>query len=155
MKKRTPNKYEIMSQKRIRWLIDEYCDGQQAAFAKKAGIGKSSVSQYVNGTNFPNNITAGIIARAFNMNPAWIMGFDVNQYAIEEQSEEEDNTISISMQKHIDIIREEKERFGLYMSDKEILLVKAYRTASDKDKRVVDSVLELDEKMEQEKAKLS
>lgn len=74
--KREPNKFEKKSRERIQYLIDTICSGSQQEFADVVGIGKSSVSQYVNGTNFPSNIRAGQIAEAFDLNPAWVMGFD-------------------------------------------------------------------------------
>lgn len=74
--KRDPNKYERASQERIKYLINTKCNGSQQEFADRVGIGKSSVSQYVKGTNFPSNIRAGQIAEAFGVNPAWVMGFD-------------------------------------------------------------------------------
>lgn len=75
--KREPTREEKESQERIKYLIDTYCNGSQQQFAQRVGIGKSSVSQYVNGTNFPGNIRAGQIAKAFSINPVWVMGFDV------------------------------------------------------------------------------
>lgn len=74
--KREPTQYEKTSAKRIRQLIEERCDGSQQAFADKVGIGKASVSQYVNETNYPNNKTCGKIAKAFDLDPMWVMGFD-------------------------------------------------------------------------------
>lgn len=68
---------EALCRKRIIYLINEFCNGSQQEFADRAGIGKSSVSQYVNGSNSPGNITSGKIAAAFSVNPAWVMGFDV------------------------------------------------------------------------------
>lgn len=67
---------ENESRKRIIYLIDTFCDGKQQIFADKCGIGKSSVSQYVNGTNTPGNIHASRIAAAFDVNIMWVMGFD-------------------------------------------------------------------------------
>lgn len=75
--KREPTKVEHNSRMRIIELITDHCYGSQNEFAKKVGIGKSSVSQYVNGKNYPSNVRAGEIARAFNVNPMWVMGFDV------------------------------------------------------------------------------
>ena len=75
--KREPTEIELNSQKRIKQLIDSRCDGSQQVFADRVGIGKSSVSQYVNGTNFPTNIRAKQIADIFGVSPMWIMGFDV------------------------------------------------------------------------------
>lgn len=78
--KRKPSAEEKESQARIKYLIDTYCGGNQQRFAERVGIGKSSVSQYVNGTNFPGNIRAGKIAETFSVNPVWVMGFDVPMY---------------------------------------------------------------------------
>lgn len=66
---------EKESRNRIIYLIDTYCSGKQQIFADKCGIGKSSVSQYVNGTNTPGNIHASRIAEAFGVNIMWVMGF--------------------------------------------------------------------------------
>lgn len=74
--KRIPTDRERKSQERIIELINTECGGSQQMFADRVGIGKSSVSQYVNGRNFPSNIRAGEIAEAFNVDPMWVMGFD-------------------------------------------------------------------------------
>lgn len=76
--KRDLTEIELNSQKRIKQLIDSKCGGSQQLFADRVGIGKSSVSQYVNGTNFPTNIRAKQIADVFNVSPMWVMGFDVS-----------------------------------------------------------------------------
>ena len=67
---------EELSRERIRYIINEYCAGSRMEFCKRTGIGKSSVSQYINGTNAPGNITASKIGEVFHLNPMWIMGFD-------------------------------------------------------------------------------
>ena len=69
--------YEKQSRERINYLIANFCDGSQQRFCEKTRLNKSSVSQYVNGKNLPGNITSSKIAKVFNVNPAWIMGFDV------------------------------------------------------------------------------
>lgn len=74
--KRIPTEKERKSQERIIELINTECGGSQQMFADRVGIGKSSVSQYVNGRNFPSNIRAGEIAEAFHVDPMWVMGFD-------------------------------------------------------------------------------
>lgn len=71
------NEYALKSQERIRLLVKERCGGSQQIFADRVGINKASVSQYVNGKNAPTNLTATKIALAFNVAPAWVMGFDV------------------------------------------------------------------------------
>lgn len=75
--KREPTTEAINSRQRIKYLIDTFCDGSQQVFADKVKIGKSSVSQYVNGTNCPGNIRARQIGDVFGVNPVWVMGFEV------------------------------------------------------------------------------
>ena len=81
------NKYSMQSMERVRQLIDERCGGSQQVFADRVDINKASVSQYVNGHNAPTNITAGKIARAFDVNPAWVMGFDVPMIVAEDNDD--------------------------------------------------------------------
>ena len=45
--------------------------------ADKSGIGKASISQYVNGSHAPGNIRAKKMGKVLNVNPLWLMGFDV------------------------------------------------------------------------------
>lgn len=45
--------------------------------ADKTGVNKSSISQYINGSHKPSNISAGKIGEALNVEPLWLMGFDV------------------------------------------------------------------------------
>ena len=46
--------------------------------ADASGVSKSSISQYVNGSHSPSNISAAKIGKVLNVNPLWIMGFDVS-----------------------------------------------------------------------------
>jgi transcriptional regulator with XRE-family HTH domain len=69
--------YVEKTRSRIRFLIDTYYEGSQQAFADAVKINKASVSQYVNGSNTPGNITAGKIAAVCRVDPLWVMGFDV------------------------------------------------------------------------------
>lgn len=52
-------------------------DMSQQEMANRTGINKASISQYVNGKNVPSCMTADKIAQVFDVNPAWVMGFDV------------------------------------------------------------------------------
>lgn len=45
--------------------------------AIKSGVNKASISQYVNGTHSPSNISAGKMAKVLGVNPVWLMGYDV------------------------------------------------------------------------------
>ena len=45
--------------------------------SNKSKVAKSSISQYVNGSHKPSNISSGKMASILNVNPLWLMGFDV------------------------------------------------------------------------------
>lgn len=68
---------KTISQQRIRELIAEVFGGSQQEFSKRCNVPKASVSQYVHGNNAPGNFTAARIGEALNINPLWVMGFDV------------------------------------------------------------------------------
>ncbi|MBQ8665348.1 MAG: helix-turn-helix transcriptional regulator [Lachnospiraceae bacterium] len=86
-RKSTPSKYEKQSRERIYEVIVEFCNGSQQELSNRTGVGKASISQYVNGKNIPSNITAKKICIPFGLNPAWIMGFDVPKHLTSDTSE--------------------------------------------------------------------
>lgn len=45
--------------------------------ANASGVSKASISQYLNGSHSPSNISSGKMAKVLNVNPVWLMGFDV------------------------------------------------------------------------------
>lgn len=47
--------------------------------ANRAGLNKASISQYRNGTHKPSNKTSALIGEVLNVNPLWLMGFDVEK----------------------------------------------------------------------------
>ena len=77
---------KTISQQRIKELIAEYFNGSQQDFADRCDIPKASVSQYVHGRNAPGNIKAAKIGKALNINPLWVMGFNVPK-EIDQKSE--------------------------------------------------------------------
>lgn len=65
--------------KRLRQAMDEM--GMKAVeLSEKSGLGKSSISQYMNGSHSPSNISAGKMGKVLKVNPLWLMGFDVSKY---------------------------------------------------------------------------
>lgn len=50
----------------------------QQELVEKSGVGKASISQYINGSHAPSNISAGKIAKVLGVEPLWLMGFDVS-----------------------------------------------------------------------------
>lgn len=45
--------------------------------ADRSGVSKVSISQYINGTHAPSNVSAGKMASVLGVSPVWLMGFDV------------------------------------------------------------------------------
>ena len=87
IKKKELSPWEKTCMYRIRSLINDYCDGSQQRFVDKTGLNKGSVSQYVNGKNMPSESNAQKIAKAFNVSPEWIMGYDTIPPGIDESDE--------------------------------------------------------------------
>lgn len=62
---------------RIREALEVRCM-TASELSKKSGIGKGSISKYLNGFVVPKQSAIGEMARALNVSPAWLMGYDVN-----------------------------------------------------------------------------
>lgn len=45
--------------------------------ANRSGVGKSSISHYINGNNEPHTLNAGKMADVLGVNAMWLMGYDV------------------------------------------------------------------------------
>lgn len=45
--------------------------------SNRSGVAKASISQYVNGSHKPSNISSGKMSQILGVNPLWLMGFDV------------------------------------------------------------------------------
>ena len=50
-----------------------------AELAKKSGVSKASISQYINGTHAPSNISSAKMAEVLGVNALWLMGFELPQ----------------------------------------------------------------------------
>lgn len=70
-------KFPIVGQRFKEALLDAHLTQQE--LADKTGIGKSSISQYCNGTNCPARDRAEILGRALKVNPVWLMGFEAEK----------------------------------------------------------------------------
>lgn len=95
-------KYET-SALRLREALNDAGLTQQE-LSDKSHIGKSSISQYVNGSHTPMNKSAYEIAEVLKVNPAWLMGLDAPKHLprIEE--------MQIELTKKISELSEEQQR---------------------------------------------
>lgn len=91
----------------------------QQELSAKANIGKSSISHYINGSHAPSNLSAGKIAKVLNVNPVWLMGYDVPM--TESESIKEAQEITNFIELYSQLTKEEQEETVRYM---EFLLAK-------------------------------
>ena len=69
-------KYENTSKRLKIALSNKNLTAQE--LADKSGVSKASISQYVNGSHAPSNVSSSKIAPILDVNPLWLMGFDVD-----------------------------------------------------------------------------
>lgn len=48
-----------------------------AELAKRSGVSKASISQYLNGSHAPSNISSAKMADVLGVNALWLMGFEL------------------------------------------------------------------------------
>ena len=70
-------KYPITAQRLRESLNDNRMKPQE--LADLSGVNKASISQYVNGSHAPSNISAGKMAPYLHVSALWLMGFDVDK----------------------------------------------------------------------------
>lgn len=54
-------------------------DMRAQELADKTGIGKASISQYLNGVHAPSNRTATLMGKVLDVSPMWLMGFELDE----------------------------------------------------------------------------
>lgn len=75
---------------RLRELLALAGDSQ-SDMVRKTGIEKSTVSYYVSGNRVPRQDNLYKISKAYGVNPAWLMGLDVEMY--DDKTAEKQNII--------------------------------------------------------------
>lgn len=68
-------KYKITSKRLSESLYRANMKPQELANA--SGVSKSSISQYINGFHKPSELTAKRLAKILDVNPLWLMGYDI------------------------------------------------------------------------------
>lgn len=113
-------RYELTAKRLKEALSDKGMTQQE--LADKSGIGKSSISHYVNGSNEPANKSAFEMAKVLNVNPAWLMGLEVPKESI---SNLEDKLIKTRLdlfdidENDEESLKNNEEKFWLYHKDYE------------------------------------
>ena len=72
---------------------------KQSELSEKTNIPKSAISQYVSGSFEPKQDRLFLIAQALNVDPVWLMGFDVpsTDYAYDFLQKMEDGSIRMDI----------------------------------------------------------
>ena len=68
-----------LTAKRLIFALDRI-NMKAQELADRTGLNKASISQYVNGTHSPSNLSAGKMAKVLGVSPVWLMGFDVPMF---------------------------------------------------------------------------
>jgi transcriptional regulator with XRE-family HTH domain len=67
---------EIMNERNLKQIdIVKLCEKYEKEFGVK--VTKQSISQYLNGTNLPNQRKLMVLGKALNVSETWLMGLDV------------------------------------------------------------------------------
>lgn len=85
--------------KRLQFALSNANMSQQE-LVEKSGVGKSSISHYINGSHAPSNISAGKIAKVLGVEPLWLMGFEVEmkkEFSKEEGSKDSEFLYKFSL----------------------------------------------------------
>ena len=106
------------SQERLKYLMDHF-QINQTELSKRTGVGRSAIANYISGLREPKQKALYDLCKPFNVDPVWLMGFDVPMF----RSEFADA---------LDVIKEREE-------DKELL--NAYHRADDITKEMVRRIL--------------
>ena len=69
---------------------EAFGDRSVTEFALEIGVSKQTVSAYLNGVRKPKPIVSAVIAQKLNVNPAWLLGFDVSKESAETNRVEQD-----------------------------------------------------------------
>lgn len=85
-----------------------------ADLSRLSKINQSSLSQYINGTNKPNSLRAVTIASILEVNPVWLMGFDVPKYVVDEKSQQDTYYINPETAKVAQAIFDDSDLHALF-----------------------------------------
>lgn len=121
-------KYEITA-KRIQQALSNM-NMKPQELADKSGVSKSSISQYINGSHSPSNISSGKMATILNVDPLWLMGFDVPmEQSIDYLYSDENSNFLIEVTKKANNM-------------KFVTIMKKYMELSASDRKSVDDMID-------------
>lgn len=102
-----------LTAKRLQLAIQNAGISQQE-LAEKSGVNKASISQYVNGSHAPSNISSGKMGKVLNVEPLWLMGFDVE---MRKEQSSESAKIDMDFLSKFSILKERDKQIVMSMID--------------------------------------
>lgn len=122
--------------KRLRLALDNASMKPQE-LAEKSKVSKSSISQYVNGSHAPSNISAGKMGKVLGVEPLWLMGFDVSMKSKNSSPELASDILAemynSDLIKDVQFRRFMKYYINMSQADRDMLENMARRCAETKD----------------------
>lgn len=115
-------KYEETA-RRLKQAMNE-ANISAADLSRKSGVGKPAISHYTSGRYCPHNTNAVALANVLNVNPIWLMGFDVDKHINKNKPDKEELFNSFS-----DEFIEELSK----LDERKMVLVLAYLKAINGD----------------------
>ena len=144
-------KYEKTAKRLMKALSDNNMRAQE--LSNKTGIGKSSISHYINGSHAPSNISAGKMADVLGVSPLWLMGFDVEEQPAavpssdcraESKGFSDDKSLHLSKNNGFsnDKPLHQDESKGFYDTDRLLAEVRKYGTDTEKQRAALSAALD-------------
>lgn len=118
---------------RIKVLMEEK-HIRQTDISKRTGISEGTVSKYVSGQQTPKSDKIDLIARAYGVNPAWLLGYDVPMSADAPRIGYARSSGAIDWEKSVNSSDRQLQRLLMYSSK---LL-----TLRDADRKIVEDMIE-------------
>lgn len=132
------------SKERLFELMNVY-NLNQTEFCKKTGIQKSALSNYLNGDRVPRQDQLSLIADAFNVDPAWLMGYDVPMYFRPlMKAYERGNLVNSITDNEIDILKKLRALEAAYSPEqieRGLEFISLYQNAIPEIRAAVDGLL--------------
>lgn len=72
---------------------------KQIDLVNATGIGKSSISTYISGSYEPKQRNIYKLAKALNVNEAWLMGYDVPMERLMIEENDSKNIVAVNLKK--------------------------------------------------------
>lgn len=88
-------KYPVVAKRITEIMAEKNLRAQDVA--NLTGISKASISQYVNGSNSPSNLTASKLSKVLDVSPLWLMGFDFDKNGNPQASETDSASVKAEL----------------------------------------------------------